>query len=306
MSGFSLVRYSFIILSFYFKTSEPLKMRISSRGSCLLLLQIALAVICLSVGSCSGGNVIVDKQKAIWSKLSQYVQTTLMPEIEYIKLMKRYHSWFHSYKAIQDSSMKDGMSVIKEEFTKVDQMSRQEAACEVNEVLKKAEGPENLDHVYEVMKLVIDRLEKSLEEFHSDDSKLTLHNVEDETVDEEQVGEAMKRIREATINGAKDFIKAEGFRLGRMAAFNALAAVASQQHKISPENQVWAIAAPLLTLLGGDGLPTVSSYLRSVETRSALGLINRVAFGTQNFACGLSSKLIQSGIELPSFLKAKT
>lgn len=215
------------------------------------------------------------------AKLGGLINNAVAPVKNCVSLVNRYHAWFQNYKTLQRDSpvpMKDSMEVLKEEYTKVDEEMRAEAAP--NEVPDaeapasgKSEDPNSMGHIFKVLQVVIDRLEAKLAEqvakqglTRSDESGVAKAEVH-EHVDEERVKQAMDRIKSALMGAGKALVIGEGANIARTAVFHALA----QYYAAKPDTgDALDQLRPIVALLGSAATPVAVSYLMGIQFRVAL------------------------------------
>lgn len=94
-------------------------------------------------------------------------------------------------------------------------------------------------------------------------------------INQEQIERAMARAKRTLTKEAKSFARNELLSVARVAAYKGLALYVSGV-TISDPAIASNLIEPLLYLLGGASTPLAVGYLRDVEYRAAIGLVNRI------------------------------
>lgn len=268
----------------------------------LLLLSLQLSLLqselhstnCLSNEPLATTEPVQQQQVNIWSTIAKTVKTAIEPEIEYIKLIKRYRVWFKTYNSIKQDGMKEASDVVKEEYARVDEELQRKYVCEGTV------KDENLDYVHKTLQIVIDRLEKFMP---NEDNLQGSNNQEykvssDVPIDEEQVKRSMEKIKSTLISSARSFITGQAKSFAQIAALKTAASFANQQMMANPDNSTWAILAPILALIGHVDTPLLAHYLSNLEFRTAMSVVNR--FNPMQIVCKIGATL---GIQPTEFFE---
>lgn len=232
------------------------------------------------------------------------VKNALAPARNYYTLVNRYHVWFKNYKNLEKASkgkMKSASDVLREEYARVDKILYEEECSSSDPKDVSDDSPpgyeeklESIDFVFNVLRKVIDILEESLEKLESEqglkvkkpenmglkfllqdfplddehDGKGELSSEVNEIseVDEEQVKSAMERVKRSVLKAATNAVANEAVVVANLAivstAINSLSSL--------------SYLAPIVTLLGSANVPLSVWYLRNLELRAGLAVINRV------------------------------
>lgn len=258
----------------------------------------------------NGQNRLKEIGKILVEKVGDSVRSSLAPARSYYELVSRYHTWFRNYKELEKlskGSMKSAAEVLREEYAKVDKILYEEECLssdpkDVSDdpvpTISYADKLGSVDFVFNVLRKVIDRLEKSLAELKSEqglkvrrpeasglrlllddypvnkkgdeEKSEKLINVEEDKllneVDDKQVKIAMERVKRTVLKAATNAITNEALVVANLAlvstAINYMSSI--------------SYLAPIVNLLGSANTPLVVWYLRNLELRAALTVINRV------------------------------
>lgn len=232
-----------------------------------------------------------------WSKFGGVVQRVMAPTTSYITLITRYHKWYQTYKELQkesgDGQIRDAMDVLKEEYAKVDEeiLKEQMAEAEENEANrtdKKAKPfdpkqTENIDFVFKVLSRLIDRLEAILKELEEnegvfvdalDDEIESNADTSMESDDYERTKRAMDRVKRTAVKTATNLVTNELMVVAKIASINALAAYLSTRPV--KEGDPLGYLIPIIQMVGKTNVPFVVRYLKDVQFRAALAVINQL------------------------------
>lgn len=237
-------------------------------------------------------------------KFGDSVKNALAPARNYYSLVNRYHVWFKNYKNLEKASrgrVKSASDVLREEYARVDKILYEEE-CSFSDPKdvsddsppSYAEKLESIDFVFNVLRKVIDKLEESLEKLESEQGlkvkkpenmglKFLLqdfpldgkHDEKEEAsadlikipeIDDEQVKVAMERVKRTVLKAATNAVANEAMVVAN------LAIVSTAINSMSSLSYL----APIVTLLGSANTPLTVWYLRNLELRAGLAVINRV------------------------------
>lgn len=205
----------------------------------------------------------------IITSLSSTVKSKLAPPKNYFSLIGRYQKWYNNYQSTEQSTIEPAVQLVSKEFLEEDEKLRQNPEYNI--------ADPGQDHLYNVLDLVIPKLEAKLDQLKAPDSK-TISTVETETMtetpgelNEEAFKEASERVKDILMRRARLVLKDELIKISTIATFNALAQMAAQ---VPPDSgTLLSFIAPVVTLMGGTSQPLLVSYLTNVQTRAAMQLI---------------------------------
>lgn len=217
-----------------------------------------------------------------WQLLVSGVKKSMAPTLEYLRLMNRYHSWYRRYtdleKSLGKGTIKSAIQVMREEYAKANELLIDEV-CPVDQTERDFE---NMDFVYRALRVVINDLERVLNETEAakrqvDDSngKVTIKELITEEVDEESINLAMDRVKRTAIKTAKEILKKEAIVLAKMIAVNTATFYLQGAMAESAINSLGYLA-PLVGMLSSGDVSLASAYLRDLELRAALNVIQLV------------------------------
>lgn len=219
-----------------------------------------------------------------WKHLKLTVRNTFAPAREYLDLISRYHGWYKQYSALERTSsgaIKPATIVMRDEYARVNELLMAEA-CPLD---KTEIDNENMDFVFRALKVVITDLENILHELKAENERLNMREEEDvfyDAVDgeedeenEKRVKKAMDYVRKAAINTAKNVALNESVVLAKMVAVNTassyLTAFATES-LLDPLSYL----APLIAMMSTGNANLAVVYLRDLELRAALNIIERL------------------------------
>lgn len=219
-----------------------------------------------------------------WQHLKIGVQKSIAPTLEYLHLMNRYHNWYKKYtvlKKVSGGNMKTAMQVMREEYAKANELLMAED-CPINEAER---NYENMDFVYRALKVVINDLEKKLLKWEEKSLMepsgqvyfISERLIEDENdeIDEESINRAMGMVKRTAVKTAKDVLKKEAIVLGKMIAVNA-ATFYLQGAAAKTAYDSLGYLASLVGMLSSGDISLASAYLRDLEFRAALSVVERL------------------------------
>lgn len=217
-----------------------------------------------------------------WKLLVSGVKKSMAPTLEYLNLMNRYHSWYKRYseleKILGKGAIKSAMQVMREEYARANEL----LMAEVCPLDQKERDFENMDFVYRALKVVINDLERVSKEVEAakrqvDDSngKVTIGELINEETDEESINLAMDRVKRTAIKTAKEVLKKEAIVLTKMVAINT-ATFYLQGAMAESALDSLGYLAPLVGMLSSGDVSLASAYLRDLELRAALNVIQLV------------------------------
>lgn len=240
--------------------------------------------------------VEVEQSQNLFNRLGELVRNALAPPRFYIDLIVRYRKWLKQYKELQarDPELsRDGLELIKEEYTNVDrEFSQQE--CERARQLRQEQielarnegmpfedngGPldesrtENVDFMFKVLAEVINRLELRIGAHNNPGLTNALDDPVDplsyDITDDHLIDESIEKIKRTAIKAAKEAVSREFNNMALVAGFHVASIAISNVAGIPPELQ-----AVLNIIVGTPSLSVATKYLRDIKFRTALTLVS--------------------------------
>lgn len=223
----------------------------------------------------------------IWSVISDTIKSTIAPELEYLYLIRRYQVWHGSYNLLRKDWMKSSLEVLKEEYARVDEEFQKQFVC------NGMPYDQNMDYVYKTLQIVINNLEQSLDNLRNNQEKLDDPNIRLDTInsiEEEQVKRSMENFKNALVTSAKAFISNQAKNFAQFALINGAVVLAKEpllmDGKADPSS---SLVLPILEVIGRTSTDLLALYLRNLEMRTAVNLVNR--FNPKKIVCQIGSNL---------------
>lgn len=236
-----------------------------------------------------------NQPKSILGRLKHAAQATIAPAQSYYNLVKRYRNWRVEYTKLQkeygtkengEPKLQNLMDVLRLEYAKVDKILTEDA-CRLDD----ADAPdetqkeiENIDLIFNILKMLIDRLEANLiklkehgppKDDEPDDDAETRSRLEEI---EHHSKEAIDRAKRIVAQSAKDAVKNELRAIICMFVFDTAASYMLNQAERGPDGTIGLLGKlePFVILIANVNTPFVVSYLRDVKFRAILNVTNSI------------------------------
>lgn len=235
------------------------------------------------------------------------VQRLLKDSQDYAQLVVRYQQWFDKHRALESKSadanlVTPALDIVKEEYAKLDQeLMREKCAGHTDQ----ENVNENLDFVFELLNKLTSRLEARLEleaeQVNSDAAELgelaaTLEsNRKAARVDEQQVTNALERIKRICLKTAAQTMIEEAPRLIKLGLVHAAGAHFAM-HPAVAASPLWAVEH-IVQIMGGSSVPVAVMYLRDIQIRTAMMTLEAI-IPLDEISCQLKKNLSAPGQKL--------
>lgn len=247
--------------------------------------------------------------RQLCDQMGGQVQKFIRPVQHYTDLVTRYQRWFQKHKALesrlsseqqpQRQQIRPAMDLVREEYAKLDEeLMREKCAGQAQENSsssseKDAEkSNESVDFVFELLDKLTSRLEArlELEAKLADASDTELEQgrpVAAAAADEQQVANALERVKRIALKSAAELAIREVPRLARIVAVRA----AANHFAVHPSqlDSPMLIVEQMVRLLDGASLPLAVMYLRDIQTRTALIMFD-IMLPPEEIVCQLKQR----------------
>lgn len=234
-------------------------------------------------------------------KIGVQLEEKLMPESCYIDLVGRFNSWVWRYRKLEAANaqatsdgsepLKSVPELLKGALKSANQLLEMEMCSSLADLTPQTSDNnleldtsndgnisdsrfDNLDYVYETLMKMVDKLEKFTkeacdenpdeEEEEEDDNKLS---------DDEKFRRTMERTKRIALSFAAKVIKHE-LESASFAAFNSMAYFVEAENPIDNHGNFLSIFEKIVDSLGSSSKALTVSYLRDIEMRAALSVLN--------------------------------
>lgn len=246
------------------------------------------------------GSDAIAQKPSLLTQVSSGIRNAILPIKSYIGIVNRYQKWYRRYRDLATGNERRVLDVLRLEYARIDERLAAECSSQDldiakddrsedddsrvdnSQVHKMEEDCQTVDFVVKVLWELIGTLEKRLEELESRKRS----GVEIETGEEQdpqvrkeedaRVQAAMDRIKRIAMRAAKGVAKNEMMTIAKIAAFDALACYVDSQQPARFGGDVLVFLKPIIHMLGSSTTPIAMSYMRNIQFRAALAIINRV------------------------------
>lgn len=242
--------------------------------------------------------------KQVLREIGAQLEGKLMPESCYIDLVGRFNDWVWRYRKLEANSqitddrnepLKSVPELLKSALDSANQLLEVEMCSKLADLSPQTpkdnnlEHPsndgnisdsrfDNLDYVYKTLMKVLDKLEKLTSQLQKACDENPEEDISDElgdiVNDDEKFKRTMERTKRIALSFAGKIIRYELKSASSVDAFSSMAYFMGAPNPIDNPGNFLSIFAKIVDSLGSSSTAVTVSYLRDIEMRAALSVLN--------------------------------